>query len=250
MPTTTKGKTAGTKPKYRRVLLKLSGEALAGTAPLGIDYGVVGQIAQDIKAVHDAGVQVCVVVGGGNIVRGSAAAKSGMDRAGADYMGMLATVINALAMQSTLETKGVPSRVLSAIPMATVCEPYIRRRALRHLEKRRVVIFAGGTGSPFFTTDSAAALRATEMDCDALLKGTQVDGVYSADPRTDKRAKRYDTLSYMDVLSKDLKVMDAAAVSLARENRIPILVFSIHEQGAFADVVAGKGRWTTITETA
>ncbi len=241
--------TAKPAQRYRRVLLKLSGEALAGSAPFGIDYSVVGRIAHDIKEVHASKVQVCVVVGGGNIVRGSAAAKSGMDRAGADYMGMLATVINALAMQSTLEQQGVPARVLSAIPMATVCEPYIRRRAIRHLEKGRVVVFAGGTGSPFFTTDSAAALRATEMNCDALFKGTQVDGVYSADPRTDKAAHRYDTLSYMDVLSKDLKVMDAAAVSLARENRIPILVFSIHEQGAFADVVAGRGTWTTIAET-
>ncbi|MBM3506317.1 MAG: UMP kinase [Alphaproteobacteria bacterium] len=233
---------------YLRVLLKLSGEALAGSNGQGIDYAVVTRIASDIKAVHATGVQVCAVIGGGNIVRGSAAARAGMERAGADYMGMLATVINALAMQSTLETLGVATRVLSAIPMASVCEPYIRRRALRHLEKGRVVIFAGGTGNPFFTTDSAAALRAAEMNCDALLKGTQVDGVYSADPRKDASARRYDTLDYMDVLSNDLKVMDASAISLARENQIPILVFSIHEAGAFADVLAGKGRWTTITE--
>lgn len=236
-------------PRFRRVLLKLSGEALAGGAGHGIDYATVGRIAKDIQQVHGTGVSVAVVVGGGNIVRGSAAAKAaGMERAGADYMGMLATVINALAMQSTLEHIGVPTRVLSAIPMATVCEPYVRRRALRHLEKRRVVIFAGGTGSPFFTTDSAAALRATEMNCDALLKGTQVDGVYSADPRTNPGASRYDTLDYMEVLSKDLKVMDAAAVSLARESRIPILVFSIQEPGAFGEVIAGRGRWTTVTQ--
>ena len=235
------------KSRYRRVLLKLSGEALAGQGAQGIDYGIVGRIARDIQEVHADGVQVCVVVGGGNIVRGAAAAKAGMERAGADYMGMLATVINALAMQSSLESIGVPSRVLSAIPMATVCEPYIRRRALRHLDKGRVAVFAGGTGNPFFTTDSAAALRATEMNCDALLKGTQVDGVYSADPHKDPSARRYDTLDYLEVLSKDLKVMDAPAISLARENGIPIVVFSIHEPGSFAAVLAGKGRWTTIT---
>ena len=249
MPSGAKADPNAPAPRYKRVLLKLSGEALAGQNGQGIDYTIVRRIANDIKTVHGGGVRVSVVVGGGNIVRGSAAAEgAGMERASADYMGMLATVINALAMQSTLETMGVPTRVLSAIPMATVCEPYIRRRALRHLEKGCVVVFAGGTGSPFFTTDSAAALRATEMNCDALLKGTQVDGVYSADPRKDKAARRYDTLDYMEVLSKDLKVMDASAVSLARENRIPILVFSIHEPGSFAEVVAGRGRSTTITE--
>ena len=191
---------------------------------------------------------VCLVIGGGNIVRGVTAAKTGMDRAGADYMGMLATVINALAVQASLEAVGVPTRVLSAIPMTTVCEPYIRRRAMRHLEKGRVVVFAGGTGNPFFTTDSAAALRANEMNCDAILKGTQVDGVYSADPHKDKSAQRYDTLDYLEVLAKDLKVMDAAAISLARENSVPIVVFSIHEPGSFAAVLAGKGKWTTITD--
>ncbi len=238
------------KSRYRRVLLKLSGEALAGTAGQGIDYAIVGRIARDIQEVHDAGVQVCLVIGGGNIVRGVTAAKTGMDRAGADYMGMLATVINGLAMQASLEALGVPTRVLSAIPMTTVAEPYIRRRAMRHLEKGRVVVFAGGTGNPFFTTDSAAALRANEMNCDAILKGTQVDGVYSADPHKDKSATRYDTLSYLEVLSKDLKVMDAAAISLARENGVPIVVFSIHEAGSFAAVLAGKGKWTTITDGA
>lgn len=236
------------KPRYRRVLLKLSGEAMMGSGPSGIDYPEVTRIANEIRGVHAKGFEVCIVIGGGNLVRGAAAAKSGMERASADYMGMLATVINALALQNSLEQLGSPTRVLSAIPMASVCEPYIRRRALRHLEKGRVVIFAAGTGNPFFTTDSAAALRAAEMNCDALLKGTQVDGVYSADPRTDKKAKRYDRLSYMDVLAQDLKVMDASAVSLARENKIPILVFSIHESGALANVLAGKGTWTTITE--
>ena len=234
--------------RYRRVLLKLSGEAMMGPASYGIDYATVGRIAREVHAVYAKGTEICVVIGGGNLVRGAAAAKSGMERASADYMGMLATVINALALQNALEKLGAPTRVLSAIPMASVCEPYIRRRALRHLEKGRVVIFAGGTGNPFFTTDSAAALRAAEMNCEALLKGTQVDGVYSADPRTNRKAKRYDRLSYMQVLSQDLKVMDASAVSLARENKIPILVFSIHEAGAFANVLAGKGTWTTITE--
>ena len=234
--------------RYRRVLLKLSGEAMAGEAHSGIDHGVVGSIAGDIAAVHAAAHEVCVVVGGGNIVRGAAAARAGIERASADYMGMLATVINALAMQNALEQAGVDTRVLSAIPMSSVCEPYIRRRALRHLEKGRVVIFAGGTGNPFFTTDSAAALRAAEMGCQALLKGTQVDGVYSSDPRTNPDAKRYDTLDYMQVLSDELEVMDASAVSLARENGIPILVFSVRQSGAFADVLSGRGSWTTITD--
>ena len=219
-----------------------------GDAAFGIDYGTVGRIANDIAQVHESGVAVCVVIGGGNIVRGTAVAKAGMERASADQMGMLATVINALALQNALETGGTQTRVLSAIPMSSVCEPYIRRRALRHLERRRVVLFAGGTGNPFFTTDSAAALRAAEMGCDALLKGTQVDGVYSADPRTEPAATRYDTLDYMRVLSDDLKVMDASAISLARENRIPILVFSIQQPGAFAAVLAGRGKWTTIRE--
>lgn len=238
------------KNAYRRILLKLSGEALMGDGQHGIDYATVARLAGEIARVHATGVEVCLVIGGGNIIRGASAAKAGMDRASADYMGMLATVINALAMQNSLEVAGVPSRVLSAIPMSTVCEPYIRRRALRHLEKRRVVIFAGGTGNPFFTTDSAAALRAAEMNCDALFKGTQVDGVYSADPATDPNATRYDTLTYLQVLSEDLKVMDASAVSIARENGIPILVYSLHQPGALGDVLAGRGTWTTIAEEA
>jgi len=237
-------------PSYRRILLKLSGEALMGDGQHGIDYATVSRLAGEVASVSQAGVEICLVIGGGNIIRGASAAKAGMDRASADYMGMLATVINALAMQNSLEVAGVQSRVLSAIPMSTVCEPYIRRRALSHLDKRRVVIFAGGTGNPFFTTDSAAALRAAEMGCDALLKGTQVDGVYSADPATNPNATRYDTLSYMQVLSEDLKVMDASAISIARENRIPILVYSLHQPGALADVLAGRGTWTTIAEEA
>jgi uridylate kinase len=235
-------------PKYRRVLLKLSGEALMGEQGGGLDPQIVANIAAEVRSVHSLGVQVCVVLGGGNIFRGLAGAAAGMERATADYMGMLATVINSLAMQSALERLGVPTRVQSAISMQAVCEPYIRRRAIRHMEKGRVVIFAAGTGNPFFTTDTAAALRASEADCDALLKATKVDGVYSADPKKDSRAERFERLTYLDVLSRDLKVMDAAAVSLARENRIPILVFSIHDSGGFADVVTGRGRFTVITE--
>ncbi len=233
---------------YRRFLLKLSGQALMGDGRHGIDFATVGRIAAEVAAVHNSGVEVCLVIGGGNIIRGASAARAGMDRASADYMGMPATVINALAMQNSLDGAGVQTRVLSAIPMATVCEPYIRRRALRHLEERRVVVFAGGTGNPFFTTDSAAALRAAEMGCDALLKGTQVDGVYSADPASEANATRYDTLTYMQVLSEDLKVMDASAVSIARENGIPILVYSIRQPGALAEVLEGRGTWTTISE--
>src|SRR5689334_18266989 len=213
-------------PRYRRVLLKLSGEGLMGEREYGLDPKMVGMVAQEIKTVHDMGVQVCLVIGGGNIFRGVSGAAAGMDRASGDYMGMLATVINSLAMQSALERAGLQTRVQSAIPMSTVCEPYIRRRAQRHLEKGRVVIFAAGTGNPFFTTDTAAALRASEMGCQAIMKGTKVDGVYSADPMKDPKAERFQGLSHLEVLSRDLKVMDAAAVSLARENRIPILVFS------------------------
>ena len=237
-------------PRYRRVLLKLSGEGLMGEREYGLDPKMVGMVAREVKAVHDMGVQVCLVIGGGNIYRGVSAAAAGMDRASGDYMGMLATVINSLAMQSALERQSLPTRVLSAIPMTTVCEPYIRRRAARHMEKGRVVIFAAGTGNPFFTTDTAAALRAAEMSADVLLKGTQVDGVYSADPKKDKTAKRYDTLTYMDVLSKDLQVMDAAAISLARENRIPIIVFDIHKPGAFAATMQGAGTFTMIKDEA
>jgi len=233
---------------YRRILLKLSGEALTGDQHFGLDATIIDGIAQETKVVHDQGVQICVVIGGGNIFRGLTGAAAGMDRAQADYMGMLATVINSLAMQSALEHHHVPTRVQSAISMQSVCEPYIRRRAVRHMEKGRVVIFAAGTGNPFFTTDTAAALRASEMECDALLKATKVDGVYSADPMKEPDATRHERLTYMDVLSRDLQVMDAAAISLARENRIPILVFSIHHHGGLAEVVQGRGRYTIITE--
>jgi uridylate kinase len=237
-------------PKYRRVLLKVSGEALMGDSGYGIDVAVVDRIAADVKDAVTAGSQVCMVIGGGNIFRGLLGAANGIDRATADYMGMLATVMNALAMQATLERMEVPARVQSAIPMSTVCEPYIRRRAIRHMEKGRVVIFAAGTGNPFFTTDTAAALRAAEMNCNAMLKGTQVDGVYSADPKKIANAQRYESLSYHEVLSRDLQVMDASAVSLSRENRIPIIVFSIHDRGALAAVLRGEGRSTIIEERA
>ena len=233
---------------YGRVLLKVSGEALMGRREYGLDTEMVVRIAADIEAVVALGVQVSLVIGGGNIFRGVSAAAGGMDRAQADYMGMLATVMNALAMQNALEKRGVPTRVQSAIPMASVCEPYIRRRAERHMEKGRVVIFAAGTGNPFFTTDTAAALRAAEMHCDALLKGTQVDGVYSADPRQVPDAERFEELTYHDVLARDLAVMDAAAISLARENGLPIIVFNIHAPGAFAQVMRGEGRFTRIVE--
>jgi uridylate kinase len=236
------------KPVYQRVMLKLSGEALMGRRDYGLDTETLKAIALDIQAVVAMGVEVCVVIGGGNIFRGVSAASAGMDRAQADYMGMLATVMNALALQAALEKAGVQTRVQSAIPMASVCEPYIRRRAMRHMEKGRVVVFGGGTGNPFFTTDTAAALRATEMGCDALLKGTQVDGVYSADPRKVPNATRYQELTYLDVLAQDLAVMDAAAISLARENHLPILVFNIHAPGAFAQVMRGEGLFTRITE--
>jgi uridylate kinase len=236
--------------KYRRVLLKISGEALMGERDYGLDPAVVARIADEVKSVHALGVEVCVVLGGGNIFRGIQGAAVGMERASADYMGMLATVINSLAMQNALEEKGVATRVQSAISMQSVCEPYIRRRAIRHLEKGRVVIFGAGTGNPFFTTDTAAALRASEMGCDALLKATKVDGVYDADPHRVAGAKRFDRLSYHEVLARDLQVMDAAAVSLARENCIPILVFSIFESGGFADVVQGKGRFTIVEDAA
>ena len=222
------------KPKYRRVLLKLSGEALMGPKKFGLDSETVNRITDEIKTVHEMGVQVSLVIGAGNIFRGVSEAAESIERTSADYMGMLATVMNALAVQSMLESKGVETRVQSAIPMATVCEPYIRRRAVRHMEKGRLVIFAGGTGNPFFTTDTAAALRAVEMSCDGLLKGTQVDGVYSADPKKVADAERYDSLTYQDVISRDLRVMDTSAIALARENGLPILVFSIHTPGAFA----------------
>jgi len=237
-------------PSYKRVLLKVSGEALMGRREYGLDTETVARIASDIREVAEMGVQVSLVIGGGNIFRGVSGAARGMDRAQADYMGMLATVMNALAMQNALEKLGVPTRVQSAIPMASVCEPYIRRRAERHMEKGRVVIFAAGTGNPFFTTDTAAALRAAEMGCDALLKGTQVDGVYAADPRKFADAERYEQLTYLDVLARDLSVMDAAAISLARENGLPIIVFNIGATGAFAQVMRGQGRFTRIIEQA
>ena len=233
---------------YKRVLLKVSGEALMGRGEYGLDSDTVSAIANDVRDVVNLGAEVCLVIGGGNIFRGISAAAKGMDRAQGDYAGMLATVINALAMQSTLERIGVPTRVMSAIQMSSIAEPYIRRRAMRHMEKGRLVIFAAGTGNPFFTTDTAAALRAAEMECDALFKGTQVDGVYSADPRKHPDAVRYDELSYLEVLSKDLNVMDAAAISLARENKLPIIVFNIHAAGAFAQVMRGQGPFTRIIE--
>ncbi|MBE89334.1 MAG: UMP kinase [Rhodospirillaceae bacterium] len=236
------------KSDFNRVLLKISGEALMADREFGLDQVMVERVSHEIKAVNDFGVQVCLVIGGGNIFRGVSSAADGMERASADYMGMLATVMNALAVQSNLERLGVDTRVQSAIPMDAVCEPYIRRRAVRHMEKGRVVIFAAGTGNPYFTTDTAAALRASEMECDILLKATKVDGVYSSDPITNPDAIRYDQLSYMDVLAQDLKVMDAAAISLARENGIPIIVFSLNEEGGFANVIKGEGTFTTISE--
>ena len=237
-------------PKYRRVLLKVSGEALMGPGAYGIDVGTVERIAADLKEASLAGIQLCLVVGGGNIFRGLSGAAAGIDRATADYMGMLATIMNALALQAALERAGLPTRVQSAIPMMSICEPYIRRRAIRHMEKGRVVVFAAGTGNPFFTTDTAAALRAAEMSCDAMMKATQVDGVYSADPKRVPDAERYDFLSYHEVLARDLKVMDASAIALSRENGIPIIVFSIHEKGALVQVLCGNGRCTVIGEKA
>lgn len=234
------------KLRYRRVMLKLSGEALAGDKGSGIDLAVVKLIARGIAQTVAAGAQVCLVVGAGNIYRGLMAAEGGMDRARADYMGMLATVMNALALQTAIEGEGVSVRVLSAIPMPTVCESYIRDKALDHLDKSRVVIFAGGTGNPYFTTDTAAALRAAEMGCDALFKATQVDGVYDADPKTSPNASRYDRLTYGEVLRQDLRVMDGAAIALARDNQIPIIVFSIKCQGGLTSVLQGNGSSTVI----
>ena len=235
---------------YRRVLLKVSGEALMGGGSFGLDPETVSAIAADVASVHAMGTEIGLVIGGGNIFRGIAAAARGMDRAQGDYAGMLATVINALMMQNALERVGVDTRVMSAIAMPGIAESYIRRRAMRHMEKNRVVIFAAGTGNPFFTTDTAAALRAAELDCSALFKGTQVDGVYSDDPRRNPDATRFDELSYLDVLSQDLNVMDAAAISLARENNLPIIVFNIHVPGAFAKVMRGEGRFTRIVDPA
>lgn len=234
-------------PQYKRILLKMSGEVLMGDGEFGLDPATVKRVAEDIKEAVDAGTEVCVVVGAGNIFRGVSGAAQGMDRTTADYMGMLGIVINALALQNALEQMEVMTRVMSAIPMSAICEPYIRRKAMRHMQKGRVVIFAAGTGNPYFTTDTAAALRASEMNCDALLKGTKVDGIYSADPQVEKEAERFDSLSYMDVLTRDLKVMDATAVSLARENDIPIVVFNVREKGNLAKVLKGSGICTTVT---
>ncbi|MBO0749548.1 MAG: UMP kinase [Porphyrobacter sp.] len=233
-------------PPVKRVLLKLSGEVLMGSQPFGIDPATVAELAHEVKAAKESGLEICLVIGGGNIFRGMAGAAAGMDRAQADYMGMLATVMNALAMQNALEQIGVHTRVQSAVQMDQVCEPVIRRRAERHLEKGRIVIFAAGVGSPYFTTDSGAALRAAEMKCDALLKGTSVDGVYDADPKKKPTAKRFETVSYDKVLADNLKVMDASAVALCRDNNIPIVVFSIREKGNLARVLAGEGVQTIV----
>jgi uridylate kinase len=235
-------------PRYRRILLKVSGEVLMGEGGFGIDMKTVDAVAEEISQIVQLGVELCLVIGGGNIFRGLSTAARGMERASADYMGMLGTVMNALAMQNALEKIGVTTRVQSAIRMDTVCEPFIRRRAMRHLEKGRVVIFAAGTGNPFFTTDTAAALRAAEMGCDALMKGTSVDGVYTADPKKDPKAERYERLSYLEVLAQDLKVMDASAISLMRDNAIPIVVFSIRQRGELMQVVLGGGVHTVICE--
>lgn len=234
--------------KYKRILLKISGEVLMGDQGFGIDMKTVQAVAEEVADVARLGVELCLVIGGGNIFRGLSKAAVGMERSSADYMGMLATVMNALAMQNALEKQGIDTRVQSAIQMNAVCEPFVRRRAIRHLEKGRVVIFAAGTGAPYFTTDTAAALRAAEMNCDALFKGTSVDGVYTADPKRDPDAKRYDVLDYLEVLSRDLRVMDASAVSLMRENDIPIVVFSIRTPGALHEVIHGQGTYTVISQ--
>ena len=234
--------------RYKRVLLKISGEALMGGGQYGIDNATVDRIAGEVKDAKELGVELSLVIGGGNIFRGVSPAGQNMERASADYMGMLATVMNALAMQNALEKIGLYTRVLSAIEMTAICEPYIRRRALRHMEKGRVVIFAAGTGNPFFTTDTGAALRAAEMGCDALLKGTQVDGVYTADPKVDKNAERFEKLTYHEVLSRDLKVMDQAAISLTRESGIPIVIFPIGEGGGVVGALTGSGPSTIISD--
>ncbi|MGR3549594.1 UMP kinase [Pseudooceanicola sp.] len=239
-----------TQPKttYKRVMLKISGEALMGDRGFGLNPPTVERIAREVKSVHDLGVEICMVIGGGNIFRGLAGSAQGMERTTADYMGMLATVMNALAMQSALEGQGIHTRVVSAIPMDQVCEPYIRRRAVRHLEKARVVIFAAGTGNPYFTTDTAATLRANEMACEAIFKGTKVDGVYDKDPMKHADAKRYDLVTYDEVLAQHLNVMDASAIALARDNKKPIIVFSLDEPGGFRGILAGEGTYTTVKD--
>jgi uridylate kinase len=232
--------------KYKRVLLKISGEALMGDQGYGLHPPTVARIANEVKSVHELGIEICMVIGGGNIFRGLQGSAQGMERTTADYMGMLGTVMNALAMQSALEGVDVFTRVISAIPMDQVCEPYIRRRAVRHLEKSRVCIFAAGTGNPYFTTDTAATLRASEMNCDAIFKGTKVDGVYDKDPEKNAGARRYDTISYDEVLAKRLGVMDASAIALARDNKLPIIVFSLDEPGGFGGILSGQGTYTTV----
>ena len=232
---------------FSRVMIKLSGEALLGSKEFGIDSDVVDKIALDVVNVAKSNIEVCIVVGGGNIFRGVAGASQGIERGTADSMGMLATVINALAIQNSIEKHNIPSRVLSAVPMQTVCEPFIRRKAIRHLEKGRIVIFAGGTGNPYFTTDTAAALRAAEMNCTVLMKGTKVDGVYTSDPVKDKNAERYENITYSRVLSDNLGIMDASAISLARDNSIPIIVFSIHAKNALVSIINGEGKNTIIS---
>ncbi len=232
---------------FKRILLKISGEALMGARDYGLDMDMVDRVAGEIAQAHAQGHEIGLVIGGGNIFRGLAGAAAGMERASADYMGMLATVMNALAMQNALHRIGVDARVMSAIPMPTVCESFARPRAVRHLEKGRVVIFAAGTGNPYFTTDTGAALRAAEMGCDALFKGTSVDGIYSDDPKKNPDAERFDTISYDEILKRNLKVMDAAAIALARDNRIPLVVFSIREEGMLPRVIRGEGRFTLVT---
>ncbi|MWB77318.1 UMP kinase [Pseudooceanicola sp. 216_PA32_1] len=234
------------KTTFRRVLLKISGEALMGNGQFGLNPPTVERIAREVKSVHDMGVEVCMVIGGGNIFRGLQGSAQGMERTTADYMGMLATVMNALAVQSALEALGVHTRVVSAIPMDQVCEPYIRRRAVRHLEKKRVVIFAAGTGNPYFTTDTAATLRASEMACEAIFMGKKVDGIYDKDPVLYPDAKRYDRITYDDVLAQHLKVMDASAIALARDNKLPLIVFSLDEPGGFRGIMAGEGTYTRV----
>jgi uridylate kinase len=238
--------TSGEALKYKRLLVKISGEALMGKGGYGLDNSVLERLARDISEAAQTGCEISIVVGGGNIFRGLQGAAKGMDRATADYMGMLATVMNALALESALEAVKTPARVLSAIPMPTVCEPYVRHRALYHLERGRVVIFAAGTGNPFFTTDTAATLRAIEMGCDGVAKATQVDGVYSSDPKKNPNAERYDHLTYAEVLARDLKVMDGAAIALARDNRLPVIVFSIDEPGNLIKLLRGTARATMI----
>ena len=231
---------------YKRVMLKISGEALMGDQGYGLHPPTVERIAAEVKSVHDLGVEICMVIGGGNIFRGLAGSAQGMERTAADYMGMLATVMNALGMQAALEGMGVFTRVISAIPMDQVCEPYIRRRAVRHLEKKRVCIFAAGTGNPYFTTDTAAALRASEMACEAIFMGKKVDGIYDSDPKQNPDAERYDEITYDDVLRRNLKVMDAAAIALTRDNKMPLIVFSLDEPGGFRGILAGKGTYTRV----